>query len=345
MRTNTIVAGAAGAFALAGLHGCTSVQMVGYQDGWVKTSTVSYHFQAPPQLQDVRGQTYNVAVRGYESNGFRIAEFDRQGMHYSGDTSGVNVQIVVELGQVSQGEPGAMKLGGKYYPAFEVTVPYKIAFKSRDGSTLSAFSNTHSDHLTFDEFPGFETREQAVGVLDSVRKHSTESVETEAYSGAYSDANKKANSSARSLFKVRDISMEVPVVRAAAGLDLESAYTTLAEAEGPDEVQTALSTYQSLGTQQRNEDGTVNNTANYGVACGIAACKLMLRDLSGAWEACKMATGFEPEGNEAEEIQSVIYQQEEITGVRVIPEEDRAEIDRYQDLAESLEGLLGAFGD
>jgi len=130
-------------------------------------------------------------------------------------------------------------------------------------------------------------------------------------------------------------------VRSAAGLDLQPYYTMLANANGPEQIQEALRAYEQLGTDQRKDDGTPNRTANYGVACGIAAAKLLLRDLSGAWQASKLAKQFEPRGEEADKIRYVIYRQEKLTGVRVIPDEDRAAIAQRERMAESLQKVLG----
>jgi hypothetical protein len=68
----------------------------------------------------------------------------------------------------------------------------------------------------------------------------------------------------------------------------------------------------------------------------------MLRDLHGAWSASKLATTFEPSGDEANEIRRAIYEQERVTGVRVIPEEDRAKIDSAMGVANALEGIFQA---
>jgi hypothetical protein len=181
-----------------------------------------------------------------------------------------------------------------------------------------------------------------VAAIDAIRKLAQKGIEERAQKEAAKEAQQTASEVAASLFEERNISMEVPVVRSAAGVDLEECYTVLAEAEEPEDVRRALEMYERQGTDHRNPDGTPNNTANYGVACGIAASKLLLRDLSGAWDAGNLASTFEPTGEEVDQIRYVIYQQEKITGLRVIPEEDRAKIAESEKLAGSLEQLLGA---
>ena len=219
-------------------------------------------------------------------------------------------------------------------------MPYEVTITAGNGSSLANRDGTYSNILTFRKLPGFASREEAVGAMDTVRKLAKKGIEQEATKGALAEAGKSASKLAEGLFQERNIALDVPVVRSAAGLDLESGYLLLTEAEGPDGIQAALTRYESLGTQQVKEDGSPNKTANYGVACGVAACKLMLRDLSGAWDACKLASTFEPSGEEVDTIRSVIYQQEKITGVRVIPDEARSQIDAATGMSEALQGLL-----
>jgi hypothetical protein len=69
----------------------------------------------------------------------------------------------------------------------------------------------------------------------------------------------------------------------------------LADASEPADVERALAMHEALGTRQVKAEGSPNNTANYGVACGISVCKLMLRDLAGAWEAGKLASTYRAE--------------------------------------------------
>ncbi len=318
------------------LAGCTSVQMVGYGDGWVKTSTVSYSFEGPPLLRSMRGQTYYVSG----AQDVRLSAFEDQGMRAAADQRSAAVTVQLGVGEVTQGAASAGKIGGKWYPAFEVTVPYDVVVaQGRTG--LASRTGEYSDLFTFTNFQSFETREEAVGAMDTIRKLGAKGVEEKASADALAEATRSANNLAASLFEERHISMEVPVVRTAAGVDLESAYLLLAEAEFPEEVQNALLTYERMGMSHRNEDGTANNTANYGVACGIAASKLLLRDLHGSWEACQLAARFEPDGREVDDIRRVIWEQEKVTGVRVLPEEDRKEIERAEELAATFQTLLG----
>jgi hypothetical protein len=324
------------------LTGCASVSMVGYGDGWVKTSMVSYRFVAPPVLQSSAGSSYNVKVSGMKTEQpLALRDLNSNGMQRVDDKN-ADLQVKIEMGKARQGKATAGKIGSKWYPGFEISVPYDISMEWQRAS-VGQRSNTYSNVFTFSSLHGFETREQAVGAMDTIRQLGKDGVNDKARVAALNEAHNNAGAMARGLFEDRDISMDVPVVRSAAGLDLEQAYLLMSTAEGPDDVEEAMAVYEGLGMNHTNEDGTPNDTANYGVACGIAACKLMLRDLGGAWEAAKVASTFEPDGDEADQIRRVVYQQELATGERVIPEEDRAQIDAGMEKAQQLESLLNAF--
>lgn len=335
---------AAFALLLACLASCQSTSVVGYEDGWVKSSTVTYAFDGPPLLDQVGGGTYHFTIE--EADGettAAIPTFEEKGMN-AAPTHGADVQVEVELGSVTKGEPGAMKLGDKWYPGFEISVPYEVTMQQADGSTLTTSTGRYSDVLTFRQFPGFETRDEAVGVLGTVQRLAGDGIDEQAESGAAEEAVRYTDQLAASLFEEQSFSLDVPVVRNAAGLDMEAAFTLLSEADDPAEVREALRAYQRIGMNQFKDDGTPNDTANYGVACGIAACKLMLRDLGGAWEACALAHRFEPNGDEVNRLREVIYLQEIETGIRVIPDEERELIDSRRKLAESLGQLFGGSG-
>lgn len=319
---------------------CETTRSVGYGDGWVSSSPVAYSFSAPPLLTDAQGRTYRVQIDG-QTAAAKIAAFDRHGMVST--TTGADVEVAVALGDVRQGEPGAAKIGKAWYPAFTVSVPYRITIR-RGGEQLNDGSGTYENMLTFKNGQGFASREQAVGAIDAIRKLGQKGVEERARTAAAEEAQQRADQTAAELFEPRAVALEVPVVRSAAGVDLEQPYTMLRAAKGPEQVQQALAALEAIGTQQQKPDGSPNNTANYGVACGIAAAKLMLRDLRGAWDASKAANAFEPRGEEVQQIRFVIYQQEKTTGIRVIPEEDRAEIAKQEQLANTLRNAFGAPG-
>ncbi|MCP3920195.1 MAG: hypothetical protein GY711_32110 [bacterium] len=250
-----------------------------------------------------------------------LATFDGNGLRHIADAEQANVAVTIEVGKVGQGEAGAMKLGDRWYPTFEIKVPFQVNMRHWSGSSLGARSGVFSDFLTFKQLQSFPTREKAIGAIETVRKL------------------------AKSLFQERDIAMDVPVVRSAAGLELEEAYELLAAAEEPADVRAALRLYERAGMSHTNDDGSANNTANYGIACGMAACHLMLRDLSAAWEYATRAKDFEPTGREVDQIRNIVYQQEVTTGERVIPEAERAEIDEAVNTAEKWGKLLGKFAE
>ena len=325
---------------------CASTQSVGYSDGWVTSSTVSYRFTGPPLLEAGSAQTYNVAVEGTSTNPqVDVATFEKSGMRHIADAEQANVAVTIVVGKVGQGEAGAMKLGDRWYPTFEIKVPFQVQMRHWSGSSLGGRSGVFSDYLTFKQLQSFPTREKAIGAIETVRKLAKSAVQERGRAGAVVRAQKDANALAKSLFQERDIAMDVPVVRSAAGLELEEAYELLAAAEKPADVRAALRLYERAGMSHTNDDGSANNTANYGIACGMAACHLMLRDLSAAWEYASRAKDFEPTGREVDQIRNIVYQQEITTGERVIPEDERAEIDKAVNTAEKWGKLLGKFAE
>ena len=54
------------------LGACASVQMMGYEDGWVKTSNVSYGFTGPPLLDADADLCYAAAapLPAFDSRGY-----------------------------------------------------------------------------------------------------------------------------------------------------------------------------------------------------------------------------------------------------------------------------------
>jgi hypothetical protein len=321
--------------------GCTSTQTVGYGDGSVTTSPVAHRFVAPPQLTGMQGRSYRVqTVGGPDAQKVEVGAFEQNGMRAT--AGGADVEVRVEFGKVQHGEPGAMQLGNdKWCPAFSVQVPYGIQI-TRAGQTLTQGRGAADSVLTFRQMQTFPTQEAAIAAIDTIRRLAQKSIDEQARAGAVTEATKTANELAAALFTDRDVALDVPVVRSAAGVDLEPCYQLLAEGGSTEQVQRALAAYEQHGTQHRKVDGAPNRTANYGVACGIAACKLMLRDLRGAWSAAELASSFEPQGSEADDIRRVIWQQEQLTGERVIPDQDRARIEAAAGMGRALEQLFGS---
>ena len=305
-------------FALTLVSGCASVANRSYGDGWVKSSPVSCSFVAQPRLQSMTGRSYHVA--GGEAT--RLAAFEQQGMKQSRNAP-ADVVVHIELGAYREGEPSAGKLGSKWYPAFEVTVPYKIAFRGGDGSMLAQHEGQHSGTMTFSQMQGFATREEAVGAIDLVRKLGAKGVKEKAMKDAREDAAKAANDAAAGLFEPRTVSIQVPVVRSAAGVDMEPTYEVVAAAKDEAQLRAALQAYEQCGTDHTKADGTPNATGNYGVLCSIAATKLLLDDLHGAWDACKRAGALLPAGDEVAEIRRAVYERDRATGKGAIPEAER----------------------
>ncbi|HEX6812097.1 MAG TPA: hypothetical protein VF384_10780 [Planctomycetota bacterium] len=314
--------------------GCVSTKSVGYADGVVTTSPVRLRCTALPVLQKAQGATYRVTG---DAGSTSIPSLDKRGMRASSGTS--DVEIRVTLGTVKQGEAGAMKQGSGWLPAFTVTVPYSIVLQHH-GEQVGTRSGTYENMLTFQGGQTFPTREQAVAAIDAIRKLAEKGLTKRARDEASTEAMRAAGEAATGLFEPRQLELEVPVVRSAAGVDLESCYTLLKDPTDAAKVRQGLETYERAGIDQRKPDGTPNKTANYGVVCGIAAAKLLLGDGAGAWAATQQAEQFEPTGQEADALQLTIYRQEKATGVAVIPPADRERIQAAERTAATLQHLL-----
>jgi hypothetical protein len=314
--------------------GCVSTKSVGYADGVVTTSPVTLQCTARPVLQQGQGATYRVTG---DTGATSIPTLDKRGMHAASGPA--DVEIRVTLGAVKQGEAGAMKQGTGWLPAFTVTVPYSIVLQ-HNGEQVGARDGTYENMLTFQGSKTFPTREQAVAAIDAMRKLAEKGLTKRARDEASTEAMRVTGETATQLFEPRQVSFEVPVVRSAAGVDLQTCYTLLKDPTDMTKVRQALETYEQAGTNQSKPDGTPNKTANYGVACGIAAAKLLLGDGTGAWAATQLADTFEPNGQEADAIQLTIYRQEKATGVAVIPPADRERIQAAERQASTLQHLL-----
>jgi hypothetical protein len=316
--------------------GCVSTKSVGYADGVVTTSPVTLQCTARPALEQANGATYRVTGN---TGATSIPTLDKRGMKASSGTTDVEVRVA--LGEVKQGEAGAMKQGAGWLPAFTVTVPYTIVLQHR-GEQVGTRNGTYENMLTFQGGQTFPTREQAIAAIDAIRKLSEKGLTKRARDEASTEAMRAAGEVATTLFEPRQIALEVPVVKSAAGVDLQTCYTLLKDPTDTTKVRQALETYEQAGTDQHKPDGSPNNTANYGVACGIAAAKLLLGDGSGAWAATQLAKQFEASGQEADAIQLTIYRQEKATGVAVIPAADRERIQAAERTATSLQHLFAA---
>ncbi|HEU4417911.1 MAG TPA: hypothetical protein VFT55_03175 [Planctomycetota bacterium] len=316
--------------------GCVSTKSVGYADGVVTTSPVTLRCTALPVLQQAQGATYRVTG---DAGSTSIAALDQRGMRASTGTT--DVEIRVALGAMKQGDAGAMKSGSGWLPAFTVTVPYSIVLQHR-GEQVGTRNGTYENMLTFQGGQTFPTREQAVAAIDAVRKLAEKGLTKRAHDEAAKEAMRAAGEAAAGLFEPRQIQLEVPVVRSAAGVDLQACYTLLTDPTDAAKVREGLTAYEDAGTDQRKPDGSPNKTASYGVACGIAAARLLLGDGAGAWAATQLADQFEANGQEADAIRLTIYRQEKATGVAVIPAADRERIQAAERTATSLQQLLGA---
>ncbi|MGE3174067.1 MAG: hypothetical protein AB7O97_15680 [Planctomycetota bacterium] len=317
---------------------CVSTTSVGYGDGTVTSSPVTLQFQAPPALQSPQGVTYRVTGDAGTPN---LRTLDRQGMQRMAQQADVEVQIT--MGEPQQGEAGAMKVSGGYVPAFTMTVPFGVTIAHR-GEQVATQRDSYQSMLTFKGGQTFPTEKEAIAAIDAIRTLAEKGLQKRAREEATTQAVRTADETAAALFQPRDVAFEVPVVRSAAGVDMQPCYELLADPTDTAKVSQAVGAYEQLGTDHRNQDGTPNETAAYGVLCGLAAAQLFAGDPQAAWETLRTADGFEPEGQEADQIRLVIYRQELATGVAVIPAADRQRIQQAERSASALQRMLSAPG-
>jgi hypothetical protein len=311
------------ALALGLLSGCASVTVSHYEDGTVTASPVTFRASAPPLLQAKDVRTYRVTVTGApEDRPAEVSAFRYRGLARTEGTE-ADLLVTLELGTLEHGEPAAVEADERWYPAFAVLLPYTIAIEKPDGTKLGSVAACFASNLTFRNLASFGSREKALSELDHVGKDAGARIEERGRAGAFAAAKDALEKLAAELFAERRAYVDVPVVRSAAGVDLESAYRLLAGASDADRIRKALAAYEERGMFQLKADGTQNRTGNYGVACGIAAARLMLRDFTGAWQWCKLASSVMPGGKEVAGIERAILMQEQVTGVLVIPEGER----------------------
>ncbi len=305
--------------------GCASVQLMGYSEGWVTTSDVSYTSTTTTFPSDF-GTSYSVTVEGAELiPGFRVTPFEDNGLTFAPNGDG-DVVVHVRVREMVEGRPTALETNGAWFPAFDVTVPFQVTMRT-NGTELAKSSSTFQDVFTFPQFRGYATREQALASFEATQKLARNAIGLLASTGAQTEARAFANEVAASFAETNEFTIEVPVVRTAGGLDMQAAYDLLANATGPEHVTAALGTYRGFAQKRFHEDGSPNLTTSYGATCGIAACKLMLGDLEGAWKATAIAESFEPNGEEIVALRRVIWERETATGARVLPATVRAQFE------------------
>jgi hypothetical protein len=189
----------------------------------------------------------------------------------------------------------------------------------------------------------FKTRKEAKAAMSSITDILKTSADKKVKAGAPRTVNKSLDLLAKDLFEPRDIAVTLPAIRSAGDVDMEAAYTLLANAEGDAQVKSALAAYEALGTEHKKADGTDDVVGVYGVLCGSASAKILNGDLTGAWQDTKLAWETFTTGKEHRLIARVLKQQEEQAGVEIIPKEDYDEMVNADQkmMADQLKGLFG----
>lgn len=329
-------------FSIAALAfaGCASTTYNGYAEGTVKYSQVKYEYTAQPVLADPAGKTYQLVTDPSLSGLSAVAGLEKRGVKRA--DGGADVVITVRGGKITH-EPGSMGLGGKYKPALISRMPLTITVKDGKGSTIVERKAQHEEYLAVNGAKSFGTRQEAKAAMASVTDMMKKSADKKVQQGAARAARKRLDVLAKNLFEPRDIAVQLPAIRSAGDVDMEAAYTLLADAESSTQVDRALAAYRALGTEHKKADGTDDVIGVYGVLCGVASAKVLGGDLLGAWQDTKKAHDTFPMGKEARIIAQVLHKQQQEAGVEVIPPEEFDEMmnaDKKM-MADQLKALFG----
>jgi hypothetical protein len=320
------------------LAGCVTTRWESYPQGKLKYSEISYKYRAQPILEDPTHQTY--ALRSNVDGVGEVRGLEKAGVRRSDGTA--DVVIEVHAGTPSH-EPVGVGLAKPFKPGLSSTLPISITVKDASGSTVLQRS---ADYGTILEVPGttktFPTREEAAKAMAPLLEMARKAADRKLMEGAAGSVRKSLKGVARDLLEPRTIKVQLPVVRSAGHTDLEKPYAILAGAKGPEQIREGLSAYEAIEAGQTDtSDATVLD--RYGVACGIAAARILAGDLGGAWSATKKAWKIFPMGKEHRRIAQILRDQEKEAGVEIIPEEDYQEMmnaDRKA-MADQLQRLFG----
>ncbi|MFC1611953.1 hypothetical protein ACFL6C_13405 [Myxococcota bacterium] len=320
--------------------GCASTTWNGYPEGTVKFSEIRYNYTAQPVLKDPQGKTYQLKTDEALSAVTSVAALEKRGV--SRTESGADVVLAIKGGAIHH-EPGSFGLGGSYKPALISSMPITIKVKDKGGQVILERKLKHEEILGMAGAKGFKTRQEAKAAMTSITEIAKSSADKKVKEGAPRTVNKNLDLIAKDLFEPREIGVTLPAIRSAGDIDMEAAYTLLANAEGDAQVKSALAAYTALGTEHQKADGTEDVVGVYGVLCGAASAKILSGDLTGAWQDTKQAWETMPMGKEHRLIARVLKQQEEQAGVEIIPKEDYDEMVNYDKnlAADQLKSLFG----
>ncbi len=304
----------------AATAGCVSTTVRGYQGGKLKYSEVKYDYTAKPVLSDPAGKTYSVNAQGAFTSIGSVGALEKKGVKRA--DANADVVFHVKEGGAPSLEAGGFGMAAPFKPAVTAKMPIDIVVKDKAGNVI-AERKAAAEEVLLNDALTFKTREEAKKAAEQMLAMGAKAkAEDKVRQSAARSAAKSLDLLAKDLFEPRKVSVALPALRAAGGVDMEQAYLALSKAKGEEQVKAALAAYSSLGTDHKKADGTPDVVANYGVRCGLASAKILVGDLSGAWDDTKAAWQTMPEGQEHRMIARVLHQQQQQAGVEIIPKED-----------------------
>lgn len=316
---------------------CVSTTFNGYAGGTVKSSEVAYDYVARPVLMDPAQRTYRVSGEGPLATISAVPSLEARGVRRV--DAGGDVVFTLTAG-APQHEPGGMGMGKSFQPALVSKVSITIVARDAGGRELAKRAMLHEDFLTMRGAKTYPTREEAKKAMASISNLIDASADRRAYEGAARKVNNELELIGKSLFEPRAVKVKLPAIRSAGDVDLEGPYTRLAEAKGPEQVAAALEAYQGVNPEPKKLDGSPDVVGAYGIRCGVASAKVLVGDLSGAWQETKAAGELLPEGREHKDIARVLYEQQQLSGVEIIPAEELQEMTGAAALQKSLGELF-----
>ena len=328
----------AGLLAACVTAGCVSTTINGYMGGSVKYSQISYNYTAKPVLSGSAGKTYMLETDETPIQIASVPALEKLGVtRTDGDA---DIQIIIKSGKISH-EAGGAGMGGSYQPALISKMPVQITVKDKGGNVVLDRSFQHENIATMSGAGSFKSREEAKAAMSALLEVAKSGADENAIQSAAQRVNKELSLLAKDLFEPRNIQVSLPAIRSAGTVDMEAAYTLLAEAKGDEQVNNALAAYVALGVEHKKADGTDDVVGIYGVLCGMASAKILVGDLAGAYLDAKKAWDIMPDGKEHRLIVLVLKQQQEQAGVEIIPEEDYDKMVGAEKTANSLKNLFG----
>ena len=112
------------------------------------------------------GQTYRVIGCGDTRS---IPAFDEHGMVQTIGSTAADVTVELELGDLRQCEPSAMRTNLGFVPAFALILPYTITIRHAD-DIVARDSEKYTRLFRFDGNAAFPTRDEAIQAIRAVRE-------------------------------------------------------------------------------------------------------------------------------------------------------------------------------